>query len=413
MKKILYLLIFVLLLTACATSDPPRPDPTVDDGTTVAPNDNESTVPSDNETTIAPNDNETTVPSDNETTVAAPDETTVPGQNETILPEQNTTPSSNESVTTQAQPDQTEVISSPLIVSGPDTEFPDDVDVLNPIPYKAYVYESSHVLPLISNSGFYTWYNKVPYGYNKYELVEETNAPPTHSITVNGVEYVGNYKETAIQNYYGTFGTLKRSYKFSDQNGYVNFKIDASTGELVCLIHALKYDADVPEQAVSEEEAFQIGIAFIDQQVLNAPYINEWNYRYEGKRVTDNLYAVYYQRYINEICVGPQCWVTIDLIDGNIQRFEKFSDISEMESMSGYIDFDLAKLCADEKMREVTRKYFYVTEKEIGEPEARAIRLSSNGAFCMVYEYPVYKPKSKETAYLSILVCVLNPDFQH
>ena len=47
-----------------------------------------------------------------------------------------------------------------------------------------------------------------------------------------------------------------------------------------------------------------------------------------------------------------------------------------------------------------------------GTTEPTETTVATTGAFCMVYEYPVYKTQSKETAYLSILVCVLNPDFQ-
>ena len=379
-KTVSVLLLTMLLLTACVSSFPDFP---VDD--------------------------ETIVVLDNETTVAVPDDTTVPEQDETTDPEQNTKPPSNESVVTQAKPAQTEVISSPLIVSGPDTEHPDDVDVLNPIPYKAYIYESRHPLPLISDSGFYTWYNKVPYGYRIYELVEEMNVSPKYSITVNGVEYVGIYKETVIQNCFGSFGTLKRRYEISDCD---DFMIDANTGELVYI--NLKPTTDITNRSSSEEEAFRIGVTFIEQQASNASYIDAWNYRYIENVISNTTYyTLYYQRYINDIPVDDRYQVTIDLNSGNIQHFEKSADCSEMESMSGYIDFGLAKLCADEKMREVMRNYFYVTEKEIGEPEVSAIRLSSNGAFCMVYEYPIYNTKSKEFSYLSILVCVLNPDFQH
>jgi len=381
-KTVSVLLLTVLLLTACASSFPDFP---VDD--------------------------ETIAVLDNETTVATPDDTTVPEQDETTGPEQNTKPPSNEPVTTQAKPVQTEVISSPLIVSGPDTEHPDDVVVLNPIPYKAYVYDSLHSLPFIENAEceYYSWYRKVPYGYQKYELVEETNVPPTHSIRVNGVEYLGNYKETMIQNYFGSFGTLKHRYEISDCD---DFMIDANTGELVYI--NLKPTTDITNRSISEEEAFRIGVEFIEQQASNAPLIDAWNYRYVGNMLPyTTYYTLYYQRYINDIPVDDRYQVSIDLISGNIQHFEKLADCSEMEAMSGYINFDLAKLCADEKMCEITRKYFYVTEKEIGEPEAHAIRLSSNGAFCIVYEYPIYNTKSKENAYLSILVCVLNPDFQN
>ena len=187
--------------------------------------------------------------------------------------------------------------------------------------------------------------------------------------------------------------------------------IEASTNEIVYI--NLKPIADANDQPVSEQEAFQLGVAFIETQISKSAHLDVRNYRYEGILLSNaKYYTLYYKRYINEICVDDQYQVSINLSNGKIETFKRLADCSEMESMSGYIDFDLAKLCADEKMREVTRKYFYVTEKEIGEPEVRAIRLSSNGAFCMVYEYPVYKPKSKETAYLSILVCVLNPDFE-
>ncbi|MBQ8310249.1 MAG: hypothetical protein IJX80_04450, partial [Clostridia bacterium] len=267
-----------------------------------------------------------------------------------------------------------------------------------------------HSLPLISNSGYYSWYNKVPYGFMYCELIEETDAPSSYSITVNDIEYHGIYKESYINNYFGTLGSIKRKYEISDSDKEY-FLVEESTDEIVYI--NLKPIADANDQPVSEQEAFQLGVAFIESQISKSAHLDVRNYRYEGILLSNAThYTLYYKRYINEICVDDQYQASINLSNGKIETFIRLADCSEMEAMSGYIDFDLAKLCADEKVREVTRNCFFVTENEINEPEVHAIRLSSNGAFCMVYEYPIYNPKSKETAYLSILVCVLNPDFE-
>ena len=80
MKRLLALLLLAtLLLTACASPNPP-----LDNETTEAPTDAESTTPDDNETTT-PAECETTMPAEVETTTPADTETTAPDETGTTI----------------------------------------------------------------------------------------------------------------------------------------------------------------------------------------------------------------------------------------------------------------------------------------------------------------------------------------
>ena len=268
-------LLCILLLTACAPPTPPIEETTTD------------------------------TPSGNETTLAPPDEELTSGLDEEISLENNTT--MGDFTTEYTKP------TAPIYSSDNDPtqnpEHPANIDILNPIPYKAYPLANHNFIPF-TNSGYYNYDGKLK--NNTYKIVEETGVPP-YTITINGAEFIGYHSQTKIYNMNGKIGSPKRTYKSSDTDFFV---IDVETDEMLSFY--IDYDRkDNISSTISEDDAFLIAKTFVESHTQLYDQFDAENYRYsitfKERYGFASYYQIEYQRYINEIPTAEKFRIYVNL----------------------------------------------------------------------------------------------------
>ena len=353
MKKIISIcLLFVLLLTACGTPNPPLEG----SGTTV-PTDNETTLSDDTNTTV-PDDTDTTVPGDTDTTVPGDTDTTVPDDTDTTVPDNTdtSTPGSDE------------------------PDIPEEQVKTTLAPYEAglqdcagsLVFESAKHMP---NS---TWVKP----YKRQTIYEEDI--DDYTVTVNGTEYTGKYVNTEI---FGSKMLISESREYYCLEKKATFKIDLKTNALT--FFSINH-TDEESQIYTQEECQRIAEDFVVEHLLPVePYIDLEDYKLTvidfstSQWATVDYYMFEYRRWIDGYQTQDVITVSVTF-QGNIKGYSRYDDYRDLETME--IDYERAESVAMDLANEVCQ---YVREGKAGEIFHAEFRRYYDGTFVIEYAISV------------------------